>query len=196
MTTFADKPTIVGDRIVLRPMVADDAEHMWADAHDDEITYFTGSHGEFERDQILQWCASRAEQTDRLDLAVAGRESGRWLGEVVINQWDPDNRSCNFRIALSADARNRGLGTEATQLIVDYVFDHIDEPPVNRISLDVYDFNPRGLAVYEKVGFLPEGVLREALFWKGEFHDSIIMSILRRDRERRHAEAATERAAS
>ena len=128
---------------MLRPLRADDAEHMWADAHDDEITYFTGSHGEFERHQIEQWCATRSEQPDRLDLAVTGRESGRWLGELVINQWDPDNRSCNFRIALSADARNRGIGTEATQLIVDYVFDHVDDPPVNRISLDVYEGSSR-----------------------------------------------------
>lgn len=190
MATFADKPTIEGTRIVLRPMVAGDAEHMWADTHDDEITYFTGSHGEFDRSEIEQWCATRAEQQDRLDLAVTGKDTGRWLGEVVINEWDPDNRSCNFRIALSAEARNRGIGTEATQLIVDYVFDHIDAPPVNRISLDVHDFNPRGLAVYEKVGFLPEGVMREALYWKGEFHDSIIMSLLRRDRDRRAADTA------
>lgn len=184
MATFADKPTITGDRILLRPMQASDAEHMWADVHDEEITHYTGTHANFTEEQIRHWCATRAEQDDRLDLAVEDRESGDWCGEVVINDWDPDNRSCSFRIALSAAARNRGIGTEATQLIVDYVFDEIDEPTVNRISLEVYDFNPRGLAVYEKVGFLPEGVMREALHWKGEFHDAIVMSMLRRDRAR------------
>jgi len=184
MSTFAEKPTIRGEGISLRPIVASDTEHMWADALDDEITYFTGSHGEFTRDQIEQWCAARPQQPDRLDMAAVDVETGEWLGEVVINEWDADNRSCSFRIALSANARNRGIGTEATKLIVDYVFDEIDDPEVNRISLEVYDFNPRGLAVYEKVGFLPEGVLRDALYWKGEFHDAITMSVLRRDRDR------------
>lgn len=155
---------------------------MWADAHDQEITHFTGTHSDFTLEQIEAWCESRSEQPDRLDLAVTDLSSGEWMGEVVINDWDPDNRSCSFRIALSANARNRGIGTEATQLIVDHVFDEIDDPPVNRISLEVYDFNPRGLAVYEKVGFLPEGVLRDALYWQGEFHDAIVMSTLRRDR--------------
>ena len=184
MPTFADKPTIRGDRIVLRPMAPGDADAMWADAHDQEINHFTGTHQDFTREQIRAWCGSRTDQSDRLDMAVTDGETGDWLGEVVINDWDPDNRSCSFRIALSAAARNRGLGTEATQLIVDHVFDEIDDPPVNRISLEVYDFNPRGLAVYEKVGFLPEGVLRDALLWQGEFHDAIAMSMLRRDRER------------
>ena len=184
MATFADKPIIRGEQVSLRPLVGSDAAHMWADAHDDEITYFTGTHGEFSRDQVELWCSTRSEQDDRLDMAVVDVETGEWLGEVVINEWDRDNRSCGFRIALSTAARDRGIGTETTQLIVDYAFDEIDDPPVNRISLEVYDFNPRGLAVYEKVGFLPEGVLRDALYWKGEFHDAITMSVLRSDRER------------
>lgn len=184
MATFADKPTIRGDRIVLRPLGAQDAVSMWADAHDDdEIRHFTGTHAEFTREQIDAWCASRPDQTDRLDLAVTDADTGDWLGEVVINEWDPDNRSCNFRIALSASARDRGVGTEATRLVVDHVFDAIDDPPVHRLSLEVFDFNPRGSAVYQKCGFVREGVLRDAICWRGEFHDAIVMSILRTDRE-------------
>ena len=182
MVTFAHKPTISGDRVVLRPMVATDAESMWADAHDEEITHFTGTHADFTEEQIVRWCATRADQDDRLDLAVTGRTTGEWLGEAVINDWDPDNHSCSFRIALSSNARNRGVGTEATQLLIDYVFDEITDPSVNRISLEVFAFNPRGLAVYEKVGFVREGVFREALHWLGEYHDAIVMSMLRRER--------------
>ena len=182
VTSFAIKPTLTGERVVLRPMEADDAEHMWADIDDDEATRLTGSHGTFTRDQIDRWCATRGDQDDRLDLAVIDRASGTWAGEVVINEWDDDNRSCSFRIALGPGGRDRGLGTEATRLIVDYVFDVIDDPPVHRLSLEVYDFNPRAQAVYEKVGFRREGVMRDALLWEGEFHDAIMMSILRTDR--------------
>lgn len=101
----------------------------------------------------------------------------------MINDWDPDNRSCNFRIALGPNARDRGVGTEATRLVVDAVFDLIDDPPVHRIELEVYAFNPRALAVYERVGFRREGVRRDALRWDGEYVDAIQMSILRTDRE-------------
>ena len=182
MTTFATKPTLTGERVLLRPMTADDAQYMWADIDDAETTRLTGSHGTFTRDQIERWCATRGEQDDRLDLAVIDRSTGAWAGEVVINEWDEDNRACSFRIALGPGGRDRGLGTEATRLIVDYVFDVIDEPPVHRLALAVHDFNPRAQAVYEKVGFRREGVLRDALLWDGDFHDSILMSIVRTDR--------------
>jgi RimJ/RimL family protein N-acetyltransferase len=185
VTSFADKPTLVGERVTLRPMVAADADHLWHDLHDAEAVRLTGTHATFTRERIDEWCASRAGQTDRLDLAVVDRTTGEWAGELAVNDLDVDNRSCSFRIALGANARDRGLGTEATRLIVDHVFDTIDEPVVHRIGLEVFAFNPRAKAVYERVGFRQEGVLRDALWWDGRFHDTIVMSIVRTDREDR-----------
>lgn len=178
MKSFSDKPTLTGDRVILRPLTAADADDLWRDTADEEGTRLTGTHDTFDRSQIEEWCESRAEQDDRIDLAVIDKATGRWAGEVVINDWDPDNASCNFRIALAADSRDRGLGSEATRLIVDYVF---EELPINRLSLDVFAFNPRAIAVYERIGFVREGVARESLQWNGEFIDSINMSIIRSD---------------
>lgn len=182
MTSFADKPTLEGARVVLRPIVAADAASMFADLDDPEGRRLTGTHATFTLDQIEKWAATRSDQPDRLDLAVIDRASGTWAGEVVINGWDPDNRTCGFRIALGPAARDRGLGTEATRLLLDHVFESIDDPPVNRVELEVYDMNPRAQAVYEKLGFRREGVRREALWWDGEPHGAIVMSLLRSDR--------------
>ena len=176
MRTFADKPTLSGTSVVLRPIVADDAESMWASLADPEAMRLTGTHASFTRPQIDAWAASRSSLADRLDLAVTDATTGAWAGELAINDWDEDNQSCGFRIALDAGFRNRGFGTEATRLIVAYV---LAELPIHRISLEVFDFNLRAVATYEKVGFQREGVLRDALWWDGEFHDTIIMSLLR-----------------
>lgn len=182
MATFADKPTLTGERVMLRPIVADDAEAMWQDLQDEEARQLTGTQATFDEAAIARWAATRADAPDRLDLAAVDPATGEWLGEVVINEVDLDNRSCNYRIALSAAARNRGVGTEATRLIVDHVFDEI-EPPMHRISLGVYAFNPRAIAAYERVGFVREGVARDALYWDGEFVDEILMGMLRSDHE-------------
>ena len=181
VTSFADKPTIRGERVVLRPMSAADADDMWRDTHDDAANRLTGTHDHFTFEQIERWVSSRGDTDDRIDLAVTDATTGEWLGEVVVNEWDPDNRSCSFRIALGEHARDRGAGSEATRLIVDHVFEAIDDPPVNRLELEVYAFNPRAIAVYEKLGFRREGVRREALRWDGEFVDAIVMSIVRSD---------------
>ena len=180
MTSFADKPTLTGQRVILRPMTADDAGPFFKSLDDPDGTRLTGTHETFTYDQIERWADSRKDADDRLDLSIIDRLTGAWSGELAILDWDADNHSCGFRIALAPESRNRGLGSEATRLIVDYVFEHL---PVNRIGLEVFSFNPRAIRVYERAGFVREGVLRSALYWDGEYHDAIVMSILRRDWE-------------
>ncbi|WP_307846950.1 GNAT family protein [Micromonospora sp. D93] len=103
------------------------------------------------------------------------RATGACVGEVVLNDWDPVNRSCNFRTLLTATGRDRGLGTEAVRLIVGHGFERLG---LHRISLEVFAFNPRARRAYEKVGFVVEGVLRQVLRDGDDWVDAVVMSIL------------------
>ena len=62
-----------------------------------------------------------------------------------------------------------------------------DQLRLERIELDVYDFNDRARAVYERVGFVHEGTMRRALFRDGAFHDVHRMAVLRDEWAERHA---------
>jgi RimJ/RimL family protein N-acetyltransferase len=62
--------------------------------------------------------------------------------------------------------------------VIDYGLDVVG---LHRISLSVFAFNPRAKRVYEKCGFVQEGIARDALFWDGVWVDSINMSILSSD---------------
>ena len=182
---FATKPTLTGEKVVLRPFGDDDLPAIRAVLLDPEARILTGSvHDEAqahaqeapgEDKLLLDWYRSRNSQADRLDLALVDKAAGACVGEAVLNQWDPGNESCSFRIFIGPAGRDRGLGTEATRLIVGYGFARL---ALHRISLEVYAFNPRARRVYEKVGFRVEGVLRESLRYNGEWVDATVMSIL------------------
>jgi RimJ/RimL family protein N-acetyltransferase len=176
---FSVKPTIVGRRVVLRPFRDDDFPAVRAALRDPEVVLLTGSQpivwdGTAE-ERLREWYGSRGDQTDRLDLAVEERATGAWVGEVVLNRWDPANASCNFRTLFGAGGRDRGLGTEAAELLVGYAFEHLG---LHRIALEVYSFNPRARRAYEKAGFVAEGVLRDALRTAQGWADATVMSIL------------------
>jgi RimJ/RimL family protein N-acetyltransferase len=182
---FAIKPTLAGEKVVLRPFREDDLPAIAEALLDPEARILTGSvHDEAqaraplspdEGKPLLDWYGTRNDQADRLDLAVTDKVTGECVGEAVLNQWDPGNESCNFRIFIGPKGRDRGFGTEATRLIVGYGFEHLG---LHRISLEVYAFNPRARRAYEKVGFRAEGVLRESLRYNGEWIDATVMSIL------------------
>lgn len=178
MTDFSYKPTLTGDLVVLRPLDEGDYDALRAAVDDPDVVRLTGSHGVVDEQKAREWMRTRKDQPDRLDLAIVDRSTGECVGEAVLNEWDPDNQSCNFRILIGPSGQGRGLGTEATRLTVGY---GIEELGLHRISLEVFAFNPRARRAYEKAGFVAEGVLRDALHWDGEWVDSIVMSVLAQD---------------
>lgn len=149
---------------------------MFASLQDEESMRLTGTHASFSLEQIVAWCERVATEADRVDYAIIANESGAYVGEVVLNEIDEDNRSANFRIALAAEAQfGKGYGSEASHLLLHYGFEKLG---LHRTSLEVYRFNPRAIHVYEKLGFKHEGVRRDALRWEGEYIDALQMSIL------------------
>jgi RimJ/RimL family protein N-acetyltransferase len=186
--SFAEKPVLTGRLVTLRPVLAEDAAGLFA--MDDETGRLTGSPKKeddpnWTLENLQRWYASRAEHDDRIDLSIIERATGAWAGEVVLNELNVGNESCGFRIALQGPRfYGRGLGTEATRLIIDYAFATVG---VHRIELQVYDFNPRARHVYERVGFVHEGTMREALRWDGQWIDCHLMGMLASDWDRLHA---------
>jgi RimJ/RimL family protein N-acetyltransferase len=139
----------------------------------------TGTHARFTRADVRGFLERLPGRDDRADWAILRKSDGAYLGEVVLNELDEDNRSMNFRIALSSpEVLGRGYGTQATRAVVNYGLDVVG---LHRISLVVFAFNPRAQRVYEKCGFVREGVERDALLWDGQWVDSIRMAILASD---------------
>ena len=178
------KPTLDGDLVTLRPFVAEDADTMAAIFTDPEVLRLTGSVTSSAEvaaqpttadERTREWYATRATVDDRLDLAVVDRGSGAVVGEVVLNEYDAVSGAANFRTLIGPAGRGRGLGTEAARLILRYGFEVLG---LHRIGLDVFAFNPRARRVYEKVGFVVEGVKRDAFRFDGEYVDEIWMAIL------------------
>ncbi|OQO92415.1 GNAT family N-acetyltransferase [Saccharomonospora piscinae] len=178
--SFADKPTMPGSAVVLRPVSVTDVPGLLTMLADPEVQRLTGTHRALEsgreREQAEWWYATRADHDDRLDLAITARESGEYLGEVVLSELDTHNRSCAFRIALAGSRHlGRGYGTEATRLVLAHAFDTVG---LHRIELEVFAFNPRAIHVYEKAGFRWEGTRRQALRWDDEWIDAYVMAVL------------------
>ncbi|GAA5192199.1 GNAT family protein [Rugosimonospora acidiphila] len=172
--SLADKPTLIGKRVRLRPVRADDAPQVAA-LHPETLR-LTGTRRVPEVEELRRWYGGLAEHDDRLDLAIVEPGDDRYAGEAVLNELDPDSGSCGFRILLIGPQYfGRGLGTEAARLMLAHAFDTVG---LHRVELEVYAFNPRARHVYEKVGFVHEGVKRHALRWDGAWVDAHVMAIL------------------
>jgi len=75
----------------------------------------------------------------------------------------------------------KGYGTDAMRVILRYAFTELN---LQRISLDVYAYNPRAIRAYEKIGFVHEGRTRNNLNREGKRWDTIYMGILKEEWEK------------
>ena len=185
---FAHKPVLTGDKVILRPFEEKDYEVMFEILEEPELRKLTGSvsceeeanipSDPEEKEKITKWYSSRNEQSDRLDLAVVHKESGRLIGEVVFNEYEEEAGNVNFRVLLSNSGCDKGMGAEAVSIFIKY---GMEELQLHRISLEVYSFNPRAERVYQKVGFKLEGIKREEFLYNDEYIDTKMYGMLRSD---------------
>ncbi|GGP17088.1 GNAT family N-acetyltransferase [Oceanobacillus neutriphilus] len=178
MIDLKHKPWLEGQKVTLRPFKEKDFPYIKECLTDYEVLKLTGSDMDFdfveEEEIILDWYRTRHLQTDRLDLAIVDQSQDILVGEAVINLYDETKHSMNFRILIGPKGRNRGLGTEATQLLIDYVFKNTT---LSQLTLSVLDFNPRARHVYEKVGFVKDNIDENELEFEGKWIDSINMKL-------------------
>lgn len=112
----------------------------------------------------------------------------RAIGTIGLFELDLVNGSAGLGISIGDPAdQGHGLGTDMLRALLAFGFGSLR---LERIWLDVYDFNPRARHVYERVGFATEGVLRHAVFRENRFVDVHRMAILAEEWRAANAEAA------
>ena len=132
--------------------------------------------GPMGQDEIRRFFEARVAGPGSLALAVHLRGSDRLIGTCAFSQLDGDNGSALFHITIGErDCWGRGYGSEATALMLEHAFGVLG---LHRIALSVFEFNERAIRAYRRLGFVPEGRARDAIWRDGRFWDEILMSIL------------------
>jgi RimJ/RimL family protein N-acetyltransferase len=72
----------------------------------------------------------------------------------------------------------RGYGTDAMRVMLRFAFTELN---LRRVSLTVYEYNPRAIRSYEKAGFVVEGRVRQCLNRDGRRWDMLYMGILKEE---------------
>ena len=96
--------------------------------------------------------------------------------EVIRNVFPANAHVGALNMGIIPEFRDRGLGFR----LVSATLERARHAGFVRIILSVHADNPRAIALYEKVGFATEGVLRDASFIDGKYRDSLIMAIVDR----------------
>ena len=186
MATEGGRVLLRGSRVRLRPLERVDLPRYQELFSEPEISLHYGELGVPENLDRLQrrFEAGEFDTTDRSLLLVIETE-GTLIGTMQLkNTENLPSRSATFGIMIGDPAYlDRGYGTEASTLLLDYAFAVLG---YHKINLDLFEYNARALAMYEKLGFVLEGRRRENHWSRGRFWDDILMGVTAEEWWSRH----------
>jgi ribosomal-protein-serine acetyltransferase len=149
---------------------------------------------EANRAHLARWLAWAQPQTPAQTREFVGRaqaqeaandgfqaaliDDGRIVGMVGFHSIDWPNRATSLGYWLDRGAQGAGTMTEAVHAMVDHAF---AEWGLNRVEIRLDVENEQSRALAERLGFTREGVLRQALWVAGGFHDDAVYAMLATD---------------
>ncbi len=168
-----------GERVALGPFQRSQIDLWVRWMNNPEMTRTLGEVGVFTREQeehFYDSISAQPRQSDLVAFAIYERASRRPIGTTQIRAINRANGTATFGFMIGEpEFWNRGFGSEATRLVLDYAFNAIG---LHNVELRVFDNNPRGQRAYEKAGFRYVGRRREAYKLGQVRYDEIIMDAL------------------
>jgi len=116
--------------------------------------------------------------------AIHTLDDDKLIGEIGLDAVELPHMETFVGIGLGErETWGKGFGTDAMRIILRYAFSELN---LHRVSLTVFEYNPRAIQSYIKAGFVEEGRVRGFLHRAGRRYDLIFMGILREEWEKIH----------
>ena len=129
--------------------------------------------------QQLEKTLKQIDDPNTIVLTICNKKTANPIGQTGFFRIDWVGRMTTFYIGISDKSnQGKGFGKETVKLMLEYAFDILN---LHRVQLHVATENIAAIKVYEQNGFLVEGLLREAMYGQGKYHDFHLMGILKKD---------------
>lgn len=107
------------------------------------------------------------------------------IGELNLDVFNWSGRDAFVGLGIGeTEYWGKGYGTDVMNVLLRFAFTEIN---LRRVTLTVFEYNPRAIRSYEKAGFRHEGRVRQMLNREGRRWDELFMGILREEWLERNA---------
>jgi len=185
MTSDGAFPSLSTKRLQLREIVASDAPALLAIHGDRETMKWFGTDPvadlEAAEKVIAGFASMRLLPSPGVRWGIVHADPGRGsslLGTCGVFRWNRGWRTCLTGYELARHAQGQGYMREALRAIYAWAFETM---AIERIEAQVHPRNAPSLALLKTLGFVEEGLLREAGLWLGERRDLVQLGLLKRE---------------
>lgn len=154
--------------IVLRNLVVEDAAYMLEWLNDPSIiANFSFSNKHFTSDDAQLFIANAQTDETHRHFAISD-ENNQYFGTISLKNINHQHHHAEYAIVLLKQYQGKGYAKEASKLLIKYAH---HELKLNKLYLTVLTFNQKAIELYEKLGFVQQGVFQKHLRIEDEYKD-------------------------
>lgn len=167
---------IQGESVILRPVERTDLERLVTWRNEPSISKHFFNVFPLSLAGQESWFENLLKRKDKKLFIIDIKEQVP-VGTVGLDTIDFKNQSAEFgSLLIQPSQQGKGFAKDATMALLRFAFDDLN---LNRIYLQVFDWNEPAIKLYLGCGFQKEGLLRQSVYKDGSFQDILLMAILR-----------------
>ena len=179
---FGEIPELDAERLVLRRMTPADAEDMHTYTSDPEMVKHLPLFQTYTLEEAKRSIAGFMEMYDARRVAPWGitiKATGKHIGICGFENWNPSTDRAEIGFIIAREFWRSGYATEAATRVMRFGFERMQ---LNRLEARCTTDNIGSQILLEtRLGMTYEGLLREHSYWKGQYHDLKLYSLLKRE---------------
>ncbi len=165
--------TLKGKHIELRALEPEDLNLLYAIENDEsvwEISSTITPYSKYVLKQYLKNAHKDIYEAKQLRLVICEKK-GKALGLIDLFDFDFTNRRAGIGILIVDQAKNKGYGSEALELLIDYCFSRLK---LHQLYCNIAEDNKASIKLFTKQGFTKVGLKQDWVFSQGKFKNEIL----------------------
>jgi RimJ/RimL family protein N-acetyltransferase len=173
---------VAGDVVILRALEPDDLERCYRWMNDPEIVRTLKHRYPMAFHKEAEWIQRAVNPSfQERHFAIERRDNRTHIGNASLHDIDWISRTAILGLFIGEpSAWNKGFGSDAVRAIVRFAFEEMN---LQKLRIQVFDYNERARHVLMANGFVEEGKLAREFYREGVFHDLLILSRFRQEQQ-------------
>lgn len=170
--------TLSGKHINLRALESIDLEFLYQIENDESFWEVSNTQKPFSKHLLKQYLENAQQdiyEAKQLRLMIVEKKSEKSVGMIDLFDFDPKHKRTGIGILISPKFEKKGYASEALQLLIDYVFTHLD---LHQVYANITDDNLRSISLFKKQGFKKVGIKKDWIYSNGIFKNELLYQLI------------------
>lgn len=171
--------TLKGNTVYLRALEPEDLEFVYAIENDTSVWEVSNTQTPYSKFLIRQYLKNAHQDiysAKQLRLAICKNDNRAAIGLIDLFEYDPQNHRAGVGIIIQNEGhRNKGYGSEALGLVIDFAFGSLN---LHQLFANIATNNTASLQLFTNFGFRQAGIKKDWNLKNGNYHDEAIFQLI------------------